>query len=197
MDRREAYPAFLLDYASGALDDAQMLIAETHVRLSPEARTSVSLLEALGGALLETGANEAGDGASVLNRRRTSGAAIAAARDIVAIAAERPDDLRWRWRAPALRELRLPVAGAALVRMSAGRSVPEHSHTDDELTLVLRGALTDGARDYGPGEIAFADGDVSHAPAAKGDIDCVCLTAFGGRWLFRSLAARLVSRLAG
>src|SRR6185503_6457147 len=48
-----AYAAFMLDYAAGALSPAERLAADLHRALSSNGRRNGSLLDALGGALLE------------------------------------------------------------------------------------------------------------------------------------------------
>lgn len=62
-----------------------------------------------------------------------------------------------------------------LIRLRAGCGVPKHTHSGQEVTLVLRGVFWDGDERYRQGDLAFADSDVDHRPMADKDGDCICL----------------------
>jgi putative transcriptional regulator len=196
-----AYQALMLDHAAGALTTARRLLIETHLRLKPEARGYVGRLDIAGGALLESlepsslAATPLAPAESAAATRAPVADNIFEARALIAAAAGQPDNLRWRWRAPALRELRLPVPGASLVRMGGGRAVPTHGHTGEELTLVLRGKYADETGAYGCGEIAFADPEFDHSPYVPEGGDCVCLVVTDGGLKFHGAIARLVHRV--
>jgi putative transcriptional regulator len=83
-------------------------------------------------------------------------------------------------------------ATARLLRIPAGRPVPEHSHGGLELTLVLRGAFSDETGVYGRGDLQEADQDLLHQPKAAPGEDCVCLAITDAPLRFRNIAARLV-----
>jgi putative transcriptional regulator len=187
----------MLDFAAGGLAPASALLVETHLRLSADGRGEARWAETLGGALLERIepasiaatpllAEEAADRATMTDP------SIAASRSLISAAIGAPAGLNWRWRAPALREVRLPVAGASLMRLAGGRAVPLHDHEGDELTLVLRGAYGDESGVYRAGEIAFASAGVEHGPYVPEGEECVCLIASEGALRFRGLIARAV-----
>ena len=200
MTAQDAYDALLLDHAAGALAPAQALLAETHVRLKPGARAYAAALEATGGALLEAiepveiaalpfaAVDRAGEDAPGPDW-------LIAARALIAAAARTPDKLHWRWRAPGLRELRLPVAGASLIRLQGGGALAPHGHTGEELTLVLSGTFSDCAGVYGVGDIGFADEALDHSPLVPPGDDCVCLVATTGALKFHGALARITARL--
>lgn len=196
----EAYEALLLDHAAGALPPARRLLVETHLRLRPAVRGHVAELEAAGGALLEH--LEPAPVAARLHPPEpatesvTQDSDLRAARVLIAAASHsQPGNLHWRWRAPAMREVRLPIAGATLLRLAGGRAAPKHGHCGDELTLVLRGRYADETGVYAPGDIAFADGDLDHAPYVPEGGECVCLVATEGALRFHGLIARVVNRV--
>ena len=197
---RDAYDALLLAHAAGALAPAQALLADTHLRLKPAARAHANALAVAGGALLEaiepveTAAlpfatiDRADDDAPAPDR-------LIAARALIEAAARTPEKLQWRWRAPGLKELRLPVPGASLIRLAGGGALAPHGHTGEELTLVLSGAFSDCAGTYGVGDIGFADEGFDHSPHVPPGDDCICLVATSGALTFHGALARITARL--
>jgi putative transcriptional regulator len=63
---------------------------------------------------------------------------------------------------------------ATLFRLRAGQGVPHHTHHGTEITLVLKGAFSDGTGHFKRGQISIADGTVDHRPVADPDQDCIC-----------------------
>lgn len=192
-----SYHALMLDHVAGGLPPARALLLETHLRLSPPGRGARRETEVLGGALLEQIPPEAMGAAPFLPPDapalpRSGDDSLIASRTLIEAALRAPDGLLWRWRAPALREVRLPTPGAALMRLEGGRALPLHDHEGEEITLVLRGAYADASGVYRRGEIAFARAGVEHSPHAPEGDECICLIASDGALRFRGLMARLV-----
>jgi len=66
--------------------------------------------------------------------------------------------------------------GVYLQRIEAGCQVPEHDHRGDEITVVLRGSISDEDGVYHTGDFIFkAEGDV-HSPRASNNEECLCLS---------------------
>lgn len=184
----------LLDYATGALPLPPSLLVATHLALCPLCRDEVEAMEAIGGAVLETGEPAAlseGLLPRVLARlekeaeARPSGTPPAPPvgepplprplRDIVG-----GDLARLHWRGPggiAQAPLLPDVRGFStkLMRISAGRKIPRHTHEGMELTLVLSGAFSDQAGHYERGDVAVANPSVDHSPVADPGETCLCL----------------------
>ena len=196
----DAYDTLMLDYAAGALAPAQALLADTHLRLSPGAQAREALLDIAGGVLLET-IEPAAVAAVPLATLERAGDDIrapqrlVAARALIDAAATGPDSLQWRWRAPGLRELRLPYPGASLIRLAGGGALAPHGHTGEELTLVLSGTFSDCTGDFRVGDIGFADEALDHNPRVPPGADCVCLVATSGDLRFHGALARITARL--
>lgn len=194
----DAYDALLLDYASGALPLAPTLLVQAHLRLRPDALGFVAAADAIGGLLLEgapPAAMRSGPRTHVTVVPETAGPdpyERALARVTHAVSS---DKLDWRWRGPGLREHRLPLDGARLLKIPAGGAMPAHGHSGEEMTLVLRGAFEDEHGAYGPGDIAFADEGVEHTPRVRGGADCVCLVVMNGDFRFRTFMGRLAGQL--
>jgi putative transcriptional regulator len=68
--------------------------------------------------------------------------------------------------------------------------LPEHGHEGSEITMVLRGTLTDRTELYRPGDVCDIDQDVEHAPVAGAE-GCICVVAQDRPVRFRSLIVRL------
>lgn len=199
----------LLDYASGSTGEALSLICAVHLTHCPRCRASLSRLEALGGALLDTlpPADIAPDAvaralagidrpAPASPRPRISAADPAVPAALRAYLKGGLDDLPWRRLLPGFHEYRLPIdhptVTARLLRLRPGRSLLRHTHRGSEATCVLRGAYADGFGHYAEGDVAFAASDVEHQPTALAGPECICLvvsdaplrlTGPFGRWL--------------
>lgn len=75
----------------------------------------------------------------------------------------------WKTIGPGIRSLNLGSSGglkAEIIRLSAGKSVPWHSHKGRELTLCIHGEYSDGLASYGPGDFSVTDGSIRHQPKA-------------------------------
>ncbi len=117
-------------------------------------------------------------------------------------AAETLDELAWRRLGPGLWHKPLPLSPGAegdlrLIRVAAGRAMPEHGHGGTELTLVLDGAYHDVTGHYAPGDVADLDSETEHQPVAAPEDGCICLIASERKARFKSLLARLVQPLTG
>ena len=62
-------------------------------------------------------------------------------------------------------------------RTPPGADMPDHTHVGSELTLVLRGALTDGERIFRRGDLADLGEEGTHHPIVHGDEPCYCVVA--------------------
>ena len=209
----------LLDYATGALDEPWSLAIATHLALCPECRRTVAAMEAVGGSILETARPEpvtAGSFDAVL--AQLDGIAPEPAPEprqafsATGPAPVLPEPLRsyvggdvgdLKWQRLGLGAYQLPIdtgsdgATARLLRIPAGRPVPEHSHGGLELTLVLCGAFTDATGDYGRGDRQEADEELEHRPHAAPGEDCICLAVTDAPLRFKDLTARMLQPLLG
>jgi putative transcriptional regulator len=109
---------------------------------------------------------------------------------------------RWRWLGPGMRWSRvtLPEDSAAnvfLLRIGAGKNLPEHTHSNSELTQVLYGSFHDGRALFGPGDFDEADGSFHHQPVVEAGGECICLASVEGKVLFKGAIARTLGALVG
>lgn len=202
----------LLSYAAGSLADGWCLAVATHLSLCPQCRKRLAAAEAAGGVLLDTRESEPlppDSWADVRARLGTppkpepveqpqTAALPKALRDYVG---GDLDAIRWTALGTAGAQARLRTADretqVRLLRIPAGRPVPEHGHRGRELTVVLSGAFTDGAVRFERGDVEDADVEIEHIPTATAEADCICLAVTDAPLRFRSWLVRLVQPVLG
>ena len=174
--QENAYSAFMLDHAAGALSRAEALVAELHRRLSPDGARAAAVLDAAGGVLLEQAppkptAIPLHQPAGVDEAAGTRGAEmdLYLSGDLLA--------LPWRKTFFGVQTLTTPVRRTRLLRLDPGERAPQHGHGVRDVTVVLRGAFADEFGVYNRGDLSFAEPGVKHGPRAVGDAPCVCLIA--------------------
>jgi len=210
----------LVRYATGELPEAWSVLAATHAALCLDCRGKVRAAEAVGGALVaESGPVDMADGALEATLARTrapqaDGGASAVVANAEADEAKPilPQPLRdyaggdlagLNWRRLGRGAYHIPLVSgrgaptARLLRIPAGRPVPEHGHNGLELTMVLRGSFTDGGQRFGVGDVETADSDLEHQPVAEPGEDCICLAVTDAPLRFRGVFARLVQPFIG
>ncbi len=187
----------LMDYASGALDEAASLFVSSHLTLCPHCRARQAELEALGGVLLEdlepvSMAEGAFD--ALMTRlelpeaANDADAALLASKTVAGKILPSPlrryfgcdlQDISWQKKGGGVSVAPVPGIGdgshAFMLKVEAGRAVPQHTHTGNEYVMVLQGAFADASGTFARGDVELADGDVDHQPIAAAGEDCVCL----------------------
>jgi len=216
----------LLSLAADGLPIGLRLVVETHLELCPACRERVAMLRAVGGAVLEEqpaaamredALGRAFARIDMLEQRDAAEAAAGrpATRPRKALAppplpagamwpralADCPATL-WRWIGPGMRWSRVTVPGAPeanvfLLRIDAGKYLPQHTHRGTELTQVIHGRFHDGRALFGPGDFDLADGEVHHQPVVQDGSECICVAAVEGRLHFDGLIARWFGSLVG
>lgn len=190
--------ALLLDYASGALNESLSLAMATHLSLSMKSASEYQALNQVGGVMLQEIECESFDGdddmglADVLTRLDdepvtgrpvsfdsvTSDIIPAPLRDYLPADL---DALKWRKVGPGVEEFRVKTGTrtgkTSLLRIQPGQSMPEHTHSGREVTVVLKGSYNDGAESFGRGDMQVAGEYANHQPVAHVDEGCVCLVA--------------------
>ena len=206
-------PDTLADYAAGRLDEARGVVVATHNEMCAACRLQVSDLEALGGLCLagsEPVAMNAPSMAAFWERAGEQevplpGNGVRIANDIDLLAAPPLrrflkgglDNIAWKQVAPGLSQHILDADGyrdgvLRLLKISPGTRMPTHTHSEEELTLVLRGAYKDQVGEFRPGDLADLNDGVMHAPEAFGDEDCICLIATNAPLVFKDLIGKVM-----
>ena len=207
----------LLAHASGTLPAGMRAVVAVHLELCAECRHRVAQLRAVGGSLLED-QPEAALNDDALSR------ALARIDDLQAdqpaaprkalpppplpVGAVWPRALagcsatRWRWLGPGMRWSRVtlptaPDANVFLLRIGAGKYLPSHSHTGNELTQIIYGHFHDGRALFGPGDFDQANGDVHHQPVVQDSGECICVATLDGKLAFDGMVARWLGSMVG
>lgn len=187
-------------YAAGSLDEASSLFVASHLTLCPECRRRAAMLDAVGGLLLEdlapvemkAGALEAVMAMAEPGAEAPANdqpASLTSARNSV-FGSDLPGPMRayygcdldgvvWERQGGGVSVATVPGISdgshAFMLKVQAGRAVPQHTHRGNELVMVLKGAYNDAAGRFGRGDVEIADGEVDHQPKAESFEDCICL----------------------
>jgi putative transcriptional regulator len=203
---------FLIEYAAGSLSEGWSLAVASHLALCPECRRRLHAMEGAAGALLDK-ADESANEDEAWARFKARAADIKV--EEVKLEAPRitkqtvvlPEPLRsyvggdladLKWRALGRGAYQILIdtkdknTQVRLLRIPAGKPVPEHTHEGRELTLVLAGSFHDGVELFARGDIEEADGDLLHTPKATEGEDCICLAVTEAPLKFSSWIVRLV-----
>lgn len=202
---------FLIDYASGSLSEGWSLAVASHLALCPECRKRLAAMEGAAGALLDK-ASETGNEDAAWARFK-AGAGEMKAEEVVVRDRPAPGtaiipeplrsyvggdlaDLKWRALGRGAYQILIDTKDretqVRLLRIPAGKPVPEHTHEGRELTLVLSGSFRDGDDLFARGDIEEADGDLLHKPHATEGEDCICLAVTEAPLKFSSWIVRLM-----
>lgn len=197
--------SMLAAFAFGTLDKGQSFVVAAHVHGCATCKTLVGGYEETAGALLEeqepsamsmAAADSMLDmilhGASAERRTAPQGAPDVDLNTVLTSYRDGP----WRWIAPGLHVHVLAAHPGEtrlfLLKAEPGMRLPDHTHTGDELTLVLDGAFSHEGGRFGPGDLDQADGTVAHQPVVDDHQACICLVAMDGRLRLKGVLGRLL-----
>lgn len=201
--------ATLMSFAAGSLPQAFAVVVATHVGMCPRCRRELAMLEAFGGALIDTLASTSLDrlppppeqAASTRSYhtphpRLASTGAQGLPSPLGSLVGTGLGGIKWRRLAWGLWRHDITLAGSStgtlrLLKAVPGQAIPEHGHGGSELTLVLQGAYRDEIGEFGPGDVADLDDEVEHTPVAYGETDCICVIASDTPPRFRGLLPRI------
>lgn len=202
----------LVLYAGGNLAEGWSLAVATHLALCPDCRERLAVFECIGGALLDEQVTD--DRQSIdasweaqlarmqapakppASARKHPGGSLRLPQPLFDYVGTDIPDIRWKALGPGAYHFPLAIrdgeTNARLLRIPAGKPVPEHGHGGRELTLVLEGAFHDGAHLFRRGDLEEADGDIVHQPTATPEQDCICLAVTDAPLRFSSWVVRMI-----
>lgn len=204
----------ILAYAAGTLNEAFTVVAASHIAVCPSCRAAVRAAEALGGELLDVmadmpvSADCRASTLAALDQATLHRLPVPAPRSQLPVPLARLidaqgfEDIVWKKKAPGVSmfDVKLPAMARGqlkLLRIAAGRAMPEHGHGGEEITLVLKGAYRDHMGRFAQGDVADLDEDIEHKPVVETECDCICLVATERPTRFKSLAARIIQPFVG
>jgi len=202
----------LVAYSAGSLDPARHALVASHLLLNPQNCRFVRAVESNVASQLALA-----PGGAPVARRDARLAAIFDAVDAPPMQREvlgeqvlpsplrrflgcRLDDVSWSFVVPGVRECRLGDVGrgsVSLLRVKAGRRLPQHTHEGSEITLVLAGAFADPLGRYGRGDIAIADSEIDHSPVVESEEECICFAITDAPLVLTGPFGRVVQKIFG
>jgi putative transcriptional regulator len=207
-------------YADGTLSPGMSILVASHLTFCSDCRSVLSRFEDVGGAALVLSDPVEPDGScldEVISRIEFQGISedLPAPRkelhdfidDALAFPAPlhdcigaQPSGLRWRFRMPGLSEMGLAGFEGEeinILRARPGVRIPAHTHSGQEATLILAGAMRDGETILRRGDVAFADHHDDHRPEIVGSEVCYCLTVVTGKLRFTGPLGKALNLLNG
>lgn len=212
--------ATLMAFSTGGLGEALSAVASAHLEMCEQCREELADLDLIGGALLDampahsdTNARGSalpampGDVVPLASRDGRTRAKVQALDGIEPrlFAARIGVDLAnvpWRRLGPGVWHHKIKLSPGVkgdlrLLKIAAGKRMPEHGHGGSELTLVLEGAYRDQSGEYRCGDIQDVDADDEHQPIADPQVGCVCIIASEQRVRYKGFVNRLMQPLIG
>ena len=205
----------LLSYAAGSLSESWSLAIASHLSVCSECRKTLEIAETVGGVLLEDIPDQHLSSAtleSVLAQidqpdiEAVSENSQPSATDgsifptvLQKYIGSSVENIPWKTIGSGIRQhlIETPDEGGSLrlLRIKAGKSVPNHGHQGRELTLVLSGSYHDGFSSYGAGDMQDADEEIVHKPIVDDGPDCICLVITDAPIIFKEWMPRLLQPL--
>jgi putative transcriptional regulator len=204
--------ATLVSFAAATLAEPLAAVVACHLSMCPHCRTEVADLELMGAALMLSAPRRPGD--SPLEPKSRPGSAISPTPRHVGRNDERlpaplvaaydltSERIPWRRLGPGVWHHRLALrqegeGDLRLLRIGAGRRMPDHGHGGAELTLMLEGSYSDVTGEYRRGDVQDLDEEVEHQPVVGTEADCICLIASVHPARFKSLVGRITQPWTG
>lgn len=208
---RHLETATLMSFAAGTLSEPLAAVASAHLAVCPHCRDELADMELMGACLLGARENQPTHGGVPFPAMpRDLPVPTIAARvqhdRIPGPLAHRYglsfDTVPWKRLGPGIWHHRLAlsegvVGDLRLLKISAGRRMPEHGHGGTELTLVLDGAYGDETGTYQAGDVQDVAEEIEHTPIADKEFGCVCVVASERPARFKGLFSRLLQPLTG
>ncbi len=208
-------PATILAFTAGTLSEALGVVAASHIAWCGECRKAVRAAETVGGEMIagmeEAEVSNACRDATLARLEQATVHRFPQAKSVRREAPAPLDqllggktlmELPWKTKAPGVQMVELPLTRKdrgklLLMRIAPGKSMPEHGHGGEEITMILSGAYTDKLGRFAAGDVADLDEDVDHKPIVEAGEACICLVATEAPTRFKSLPARLLQPLIG
>ena len=205
----------LLTYSAGTLSEGWSIAVATHLSLCPACRNRLTAYDSIGGYLLEEedSGSPLGDSWAAMKARIESGESNVIplqpkARvtqgifpEPLASYVDKAGGLKWRGLGVGAAHMLIPTGDPTtvvrLLKVPAGKPVPEHSHGGPELTLVLDGTFSDEIATFRRGDVEYADETVQHTPRAHPNKHCICLAVTDAPLRFKSRLMKMLQPLIG
>lgn len=204
--------ATLMSYVAATLAEPLAAVVACHLSMCPHCRREVADIERMGAALMLAAPKRPED-IPLKPRRRPEDALSSVPRHVARSDERLPAPLvaaydltmdRIPWHRLGLgvwhHRLALRQQGEGdlrLLRIGAGRKMPDHGHGGTELTLMLEGSYSDVTGEYRRGDVQDVDEEIEHQPVVGEGAECICLIASVRPARFKSLVGRITQPWTG
>lgn len=212
--------ATIVSFAAGVLPTPIALVVSAHLSLCSACRDRVKTAEAMGSAMLEDEPPVTLSAGCMNNLFERLEAETRSENNVPKLALSNTQDdpvlppqvrkalgvplseIKWKRIAKGV-GLRMIDLGEEdqgklyLMKIEAGRVLPEHGHGGSEVTLVLSGSYSDRFGQFARGDIADLDDDVEHQPIVDPGAECICLVASEHPARFTGILPRIFQPLIG
>jgi len=219
--RHQVPDEMLLDFVVGGAGAGKQVLLSTHLAMSGASRERYGMMREVGGALLEAldgepltqaTAERVLRDASVAQLETTTELGRADQRSadktklcgtvlpppLASITQHAHDPKVWRTIGFGVKSVLLPCSSPKgrthLLYARPGVQIAPHTHTGEELVLVLSGAFTDDGEVFEPGDLAVNDSSRVHAPVIDTSTPCLCLVVTEGPIRYTGKAGWLLNR---
>ena len=207
--------ATLMSFSAGTLPEPLAAVTAAHVSMCRQCQDDLKAMEMMGGLLLQQQRVAQLDTAVPRPHDYAEDATLdAQSQTMVKQACEllpspvanyyklSEETIPWRRLGPGIWHYQLPLSAGVegdlrLLKISAGRKMPEHGHGGSELTLVLNGSYADETGRYERGDMQDLDDDVEHQPVADEETGCICLIASERPAQFKGVMYRIAQYWTG
>lgn len=209
--------ATLMAYSAGSLSTSLNFVVATHLSMCATCRAKLEQFDTIGAAnlndlpvvsmnanalenvmaLIDADNSHIDDLASVQSANQNG-----LPNPLAQYLPEGLDGIKWKTMAPGIKTYAIPEVNVEqgslrLLKIAPGITIPEHTHTGGELTLVLRGSFQDEIGRFCAGDLADLDEDNHHQPIADTHEDCICLIATEGPLKFKSMMPKIMQYFVG
>ena len=209
----------LLSYAAGSLSESWSLAVASHLSLCSECRKTLELAETVGGVFLEDIPKQqltsttlesvfaridqpdiepTAENSKTRLKPSVDGGSIFPT-VLQKYIGDSVENVPWKNIGSGIRQHLIETpdddGSVRLLRIKAGKAVPNHGHQGRELTLVLSGSYHDGVSTYGAGDMQDVDEEIVHKPMVDDGPDCICLVITDAPIIFKEWMPRLLQPL--
>ena len=207
----------LQDYAVGSLGSSMETLIACHLTVCRHCREKSLMADNIGGEFFEQydSAAISLSAEDVLRKAKESAAAstqdlnsgpnfnsAGVPRPLARLLPNTLDELDWRRIAPGIKQVNLSnqprsMGSFKLLHLAPGVVLSAHSHTDRELTYVVKGSYQDEIGRFKAGDIADLDGDVAHQPVVDSLEPCIALIASHSPVKYNGLVGKIMQPFIG
>jgi len=209
--------ATLMSYAAGSLSQGMALVVACHLSMCKSCSQRLQKHNAIGGALLEHIApaniqknaldnilDKLDDTAESTLFEKPQKPANKLLSDIPYPLTDYIEDelnsLPWKKLGNSVAYYDIPCGSTGLsrlLRINPGCALLPHSHSGNELTLVLKGSFCDDLGRFNVGDIADLDHEVEHQPLVDSNTQCICLVATDAPLKFSTMLGKIIQPMTG